>query len=120
MCGGAGSCCTVPVKAQQKKLCTAGFGEQSVFVDPWQEEGRVQGQVLERVNACIVVFHSGKQLCCYLLSYATCCLSSLLVTMPAGSPLALGSPLYLSSGFFVAVVSFSVVVNEINNNNNNH
>lgn len=40
--------------------------------------------------------------------------------MPAGSPLALGSPLYLSFGFFVAVVSFSVVVNEINNNNNNH
>lgn len=37
-------------EVQWKKLCTAGLGGLSMLVDPWQEEGRVRGQAVERVN----------------------------------------------------------------------
>lgn len=72
----------------------ASLGEQRVPVDPWQGEGRVQGQ-RESMTRPHRHFSSWKAIVLLLVELCSCGLSSLLVPVPAGHPLALGSPLYL-------------------------
>lgn len=90
--------CVSRKSSGKSRVPLASLNKVCLWIPGKKKEGSRDRQLRESMT-CLCP-HSGKRLCCYLI-YAAYCLSSLLITMPAGSPLVLGSPLYFPVVFWL-------------------